>query len=92
MSFGRPPSISVGFQVTPPNRGSFPLDHYGECKQFMTEYLECLKKNSSTSTECRHLNRDYLNCRMHKGLMEKDDWKNLGLSNLKGDENKEENK
>jgi hypothetical protein len=29
MSFGRPPSISTGFQVTPPDRGSFPLDHYG---------------------------------------------------------------
>ncbi|KAI9462344.1 hypothetical protein BJY52DRAFT_1116313 [Lactarius psammicola] len=85
MSFGRPPSISTGFQVTPPNRGSFPLDHYGECKEFMTQYLECLKSNSSTSSECRHLNRDYLNCRMQNGLMEKDEWKNLGLSNLRGD-------
>ena len=85
MSFGRPPSISTGFQVTPPNRGSFPLDHYGlyryraethvlalklvflgECKAFMTQYLECLKRNSSTSSECRHLNRDYLECRMKK--------------------------
>ncbi|KAN0124965.1 cytochrome c oxidase assembly protein cox19 [Russula decolorans] len=86
MSFGRPPSISTGFQVTPPNRGSFPLDHYGECKAFMTQYLECLKRNSSTSSECRHLNRDYLGCRMKNGLMEKDEWKNLGLSNLKVDD------
>ena len=38
----------------------------GECKEFMTQYLECLKSNSSTSSECRHLNRDYLNCRMQK--------------------------
>ncbi|KAF8506895.1 hypothetical protein F5888DRAFT_1569234, partial [Russula emetica] len=82
MSFGRPPSISTGFQVTPPDRGSFPLDHYGECKVFMTRYLECLKRNSSASSECRHLNRDYLDCRMKNGLMEKDEWKNLGLSNL----------
>jgi hypothetical protein len=29
MSFGRPPSINVGFTPTPPDRGSFPLDHYG---------------------------------------------------------------
>ena len=29
MSFGRPPSISGGFQVNPPDRGSFPLDHDG---------------------------------------------------------------
>ncbi|KAI0318984.1 hypothetical protein OF83DRAFT_1055852 [Amylostereum chailletii] len=85
MSFGRPPSISTGFQVSPPNRGSFPLDHYGECKDAMAQYLECLKKNSSTSTECRHLSRDYLGCRMQKGLMGKDEWRNLGLSNLKGD-------
>jgi cytochrome c oxidase assembly protein subunit 19 len=30
MSFGRPPSINVGFKPSPPDRGSFPLDHYGE--------------------------------------------------------------
>ena len=29
MSFGRPPSISGGFSVNPPDRGSFPLDHDG---------------------------------------------------------------
>ena len=30
MSFGRPPSLSsTGFTATPPDRGSFPLDHYG---------------------------------------------------------------
>ena len=29
MSFGRPPSINLGFQATPPDRGSFPLDHFG---------------------------------------------------------------
>ncbi|KAI0257341.1 hypothetical protein BJV78DRAFT_1115527 [Lactifluus subvellereus] len=101
MSFGRPPSISTGFQVTPPNRGSFPLDHYGlnsyqivtnACKEFMTRYLECLNSNSSASSECRHLNRDYLNCRMQNGLMEKDQWKNLGLADVKGDDESKENK
>ncbi|KAF8482135.1 hypothetical protein DFH94DRAFT_628182 [Russula ochroleuca] len=86
MSFGRPPSISTGFQATPPDRGSFPLDHYGECKASMIRYLECLKRNSSASSECRHLNRDYLNCRMQNGLMEKDEWKNLGLANLAVDD------
>ena len=29
MSFGRPPSINVGFKPVPPDRGSFPLDHFG---------------------------------------------------------------
>ncbi|CAL1696217.1 unnamed protein product [Somion occarium] len=85
MSFGRPPSISSGFQVNPPDRGSFPLDHYGECKDYMQVYLDCLRKNGSNSTPCRHLNRDYLDCRMKNGLMDRDDWRNLGLSNLQGD-------
>ncbi|KZT23815.1 hypothetical protein NEOLEDRAFT_1029180, partial [Neolentinus lepideus HHB14362 ss-1] len=82
MSFGRPPSISTGFQVTPPDRGSFPLDHYGECKDQMMAYVTCLRNNSNSSTPCRHLNKAYLECRMNKGLMERDEWKNLGLSNV----------
>jgi cytochrome c oxidase assembly protein subunit 19 len=82
MSFGRPPSINVGFKVTAPDRGSFPLDHYGECRDKMQLYMACLKENGSTSTPCRDLSRDYLDCRMNKGLMEKDEWKNLGLANV----------
>jgi hypothetical protein len=30
MSFGRPPTIGDTFKLTPPQRGSFPLDHDGE--------------------------------------------------------------
>lgn len=82
MSFGRPPSINVGFKPTPPDRGSFPLDHYGECRAMMTAYMKCLKENSSNSTPCRGLSREYLDCRMQKGLMERDDWSNLGLQNV----------
>ncbi|KAF6766080.1 hypothetical protein DFP72DRAFT_797631 [Ephemerocybe angulata] len=63
MSFGRPPSINVGFQVTAPDRGSFPLDHFGECKEKMTLYMNCLKENGSTSSPCRVMSRDYLDCR-----------------------------
>ncbi|KAI0080052.1 hypothetical protein K474DRAFT_1682855 [Panus rudis PR-1116 ss-1] len=86
MSFGRPPSVSGGFSVNPPDRGSFPLDHYGECKDYMKLYLDCLRKNGNNSTPCRHLNRDYLDCRMNKGLMDRDDWRNLGLANLPVDQ------
>ncbi|KDR84849.1 hypothetical protein GALMADRAFT_54097 [Galerina marginata CBS 339.88] len=82
MSFGRPPSINVGFKVTAPDRGSFPLDHYGECKEKMQLYMSCLKENGSTSSPCRNLSKDYLDCRMNKGLMERDEWKNLGLANV----------
>ncbi|KAG1755045.1 uncharacterized protein EDB91DRAFT_1042938 [Suillus paluster] len=85
MSFGRPPSINVGFKTSPPDRGSFPLDHDGECKEQMMQYMNCLRKNSSESTPCRVMSKQYLDCRMNKGLMEHDDWKNLGLANLEGD-------
>lgn len=62
-------------------------------------YMKCLRENSSTSSPCRDLSRDYLDCRMQKyvapidlsqllvhpvlrGLMEKDEWKNLGLDGV----------
>jgi cytochrome c oxidase assembly protein subunit 19 len=70
----------------------------------MQLYMACLREHSGTSTPCRNLVRDYLDCRMNRyvcaavflvssryaaeldvsqrGLMEKDDWKNLGLANL----------
>ncbi|CAE6418905.1 unnamed protein product, partial [Rhizoctonia solani] len=54
----------------------------GECKSFMTSYLQCLSKNKNDSTPCRHLNKEYLECRMKRGLMERDSWTNLGLGNL----------
>ncbi|KIY67613.1 hypothetical protein CYLTODRAFT_352886 [Cylindrobasidium torrendii FP15055 ss-10] len=94
MSFGRPPSINLGFKPNPPQRGSFPLDHYGECKEQMALYMNCLKSNQSNSTPCRDMSREYLNCRMNKGLMERDEWKNLGLPNpaAKDDTSKEQTK
>ncbi|EGO02806.1 hypothetical protein SERLA73DRAFT_176188 [Serpula lacrymans var. lacrymans S7.3] len=82
MSFGRPPSINVGFKTSPPDRGSFPLDHDGECRDAMLSYMACLKKNSSTSSPCRDLSKHYLECRMKNGLMERDEWRNLGLANV----------
>ncbi|KAF8601476.1 hypothetical protein BDV93DRAFT_495551 [Ceratobasidium sp. AG-I] len=81
MSFGRPPTFSP-FSATPPERGSFPLDHEGECKAFMTTYLQCLAKNKNDGTPCRLLNKQYLECRMNKGLMERDEWKNLGFGDV----------
>ncbi|KAJ3718455.1 hypothetical protein C8R42DRAFT_697521 [Lentinula raphanica] len=82
MSFGRPPSINSGFKVSPPDRGSFPLDHYAECKEQMTLYMNCLKNNSSTSTACRDLSKEYLHCRMNRGLMQPEGWDSLGLANV----------
>ncbi|KAF9930064.1 Cytochrome c oxidase assembly protein cox19 [Linnemannia zychae] len=78
MSFGRPPSFTT-FSAPPPDRGSFPLDHDGECTVFMKEYLNCLKENQNNNGKCRHLSKQYLTCRMEKGLMGVDDFKNLGF-------------
>ncbi|CAO1637548.1 unnamed protein product [Sympodiomycopsis kandeliae] len=78
MSFGRPQGLST-FKVTPPDRGSFPLDHDGECKHVIKEYMTCMKENKSESGKCRHLSKLYLQCRMENNLMEKDDMSNLGF-------------
>ncbi|KAI8322869.1 putative cytochrome c oxidase assembly protein Cox19 [Martensiomyces pterosporus] len=81
MSFGGPPTINV--KPTPPDRGSFPLDHGGECKEFMSKYLECLSGNQGSSKICRAMSKEYLECRMQKKLMDRDDWRNLGFHDEK---------
>ncbi|UZJ56899.1 hypothetical protein CBS101457_006219 [Exobasidium rhododendri] len=78
MSFGRPPTFST-FTATPPDRGSFPLDHDGDCKKVMQDYLKCMKANKMDNGKCRFLSKQYLECRMENGLMEKDEMSNLGF-------------
>ncbi|KZF18825.1 hypothetical protein L228DRAFT_251672 [Xylona heveae TC161] len=78
-AFGRPPGMVTG-KPTPPERGSFPLDHDGECKPVMAEYLRCLRRVRGTNDpECRLLAKSYLQCRMEHNLMAPDDFKNLGF-------------
>ena len=63
-----------------PERGSFPLDHDAECKHLISSYLRCLRNQRGKNDEdCRELAKGYLGCRMEKGLMAKDEWKNLGF-------------
>lgn len=69
-------------QVIPPERGVFPLDHEGACKPAIKEYMSCLKKKSSDHFSCRELSRKYLECRMDKNLMEKENLDDLGLGKL----------
>ncbi|CAG8428096.1 unnamed protein product [Penicillium salamii] len=86
MSFGAPGGGSVNIKPTPPERGSFPLDHEGECKHVISGYLKCIKLNRGTNDEaCRKLAKDYLACRMDKNLMAPEKFENLGLV-FKGDE------
>ncbi|BGP05936.1 Cytochrome c oxidase assembly protein COX19 [Rhodotorula toruloides] len=79
MSFGRPSNTSLSLGGAPPLKGSFPLDHDGECKDYMVRYLKCMKQNKNQSTECRYLSKEYLACRMDKGLMERTDFEALGF-------------
>ncbi|KAI8869565.1 hypothetical protein GQ42DRAFT_156097 [Ramicandelaber brevisporus] len=81
MNFGAPPSKGK-FVPTPPERGSFPLDHEGDCRDAMMRYMSCLKDNRSRSGACRLLSKEYLECRMENNLMAKDDFKNLGLGDV----------
>ena len=71
------------FRPIPPDKGSFPLDHDGECRLPMVEYLECLHKNDKNSSLCREFCQKYLKCRMDTQLMAKEDWDKLGFKNNK---------
>lgn len=67
-------------KITAPERGSFPLDHGGECKPLKTEFLACLKTHGNEHINCKAISKRYLECRMNKGLMARDDLKNVGFS------------
>ncbi|WBW75260.1 mitochondrial copper chaperone for cytochrome c oxidase Cox19 [Schizosaccharomyces osmophilus] len=79
MSFGAAGGSMPMTSKEPPERGSFPLDHFGECTIVMKEYLECIKTNRSRQQECRPLAKKYLQCRMDAGLFGQDDMSNLGF-------------
>lgn len=64
----------------PPLKGSFPLDHLGECKPLARLYAACLGENDGAAGQCRAIARKYLECRMEAGLMARDDMSSLGLA------------
>ncbi|KAI1476177.1 hypothetical protein F4774DRAFT_260598 [Daldinia eschscholtzii] len=66
-TFGSPGSGPYTGKPIPPQRGSFPLDHDGECKAVMTKYLSCIKKVKGVNDEeCRNIAKSYLSCRMDR--------------------------
>ncbi|XP_075383748.1 cytochrome c oxidase assembly protein COX19 isoform X2 [Tenrec ecaudatus] len=62
MNFG-----TKSFQPRPPDKGSFPLDHLGECKRFQEKFMKCLRDSHFESARCRSESKDYLECRMESG-------------------------
>ncbi|XP_015597406.1 cytochrome c oxidase assembly protein COX19 [Cephus cinctus] len=69
------------FKPVPPEKGSFPLDHEGQCKRVMIKYMHCMQENKNDSAMCRDAAKDYLACRMDHNLMAREDWSKLGFSN-----------
>lgn len=72
-------SMGAGMQVIrPPQRGIFPLDHMGECRENMELYIECLQQNKDVHHKCQEYSKLYLQCRMDHSLMSKEDLNSLG--------------
>lgn len=71
------------FKPTPPDKGSFPLDHEGLCKKLMIKYMQCLRINDNQNSACREESQNYLGCRMDNNLMAKEDWAKLGFNEEK---------
>ncbi|XP_010521914.1 PREDICTED: cytochrome c oxidase assembly protein COX19-like isoform X1 [Tarenaya hassleriana] len=71
-----------GLRPVPPEKGIFPLDHLHECETEKKDYLGCLKSSGHKSERCRHLSRKYLECRMAKNLMAKQDMSELGFRDV----------
>ncbi|GAB5372343.1 hypothetical protein AAMO2058_001657300 [Amorphochlora amoebiformis] len=71
-------SPSRSLNPTPPLKGSFPLDHFGECKGPRAAYIKCLKDSDGRHAECLDITKRYLKCRMDANLMEKEDFSKLG--------------
>jgi cytochrome c oxidase assembly protein subunit 19 len=68
-----------GLPATPPEKGSFPIDHEGVCKDAALAFHRCLREASGVATACRTSVRAYLLCRMDHGLMTREDLARLRL-------------
>lgn len=61
------------------NRCTNQEDSTGDCKAIVKEYLACVKRSRGSNDQCRHLARQFLECRMEHGLMARDEFANLGF-------------
>lgn len=73
---------SKSFQPRPPDKGSFPLDHFGECKSFKEKFMKCLRDNNFENALCRNESKEYLECRMERQLMAQEPLEKLGFGDL----------
>ncbi|XP_038718322.1 cytochrome c oxidase assembly protein COX19-like [Tripterygium wilfordii] len=68
-----------GMRPMPPEKGVFPLDHMHECDPEKKDYLNCLNSSGRQSEKCQPFSKKYLECRMAKNLMAKQDMAELGF-------------
>ncbi|XP_039831725.1 cytochrome c oxidase assembly protein COX19-like [Panicum virgatum] len=71
-----------GVRPVPPEKGVFHLDHLHECDLEKKDYLACLKSTGFQSERCCQFSKKYLECRMERNLMAKQDMSELGFRNL----------
>ncbi len=64
----------------PPEKGSFPLDHGGECKAHAQTFMACLDAHNHRHAPCKSLAKVYFECRMDRDLMAKEDLGTMGFS------------
>lgn len=83
MNFGQP---SKFIKSIPPEKGSFPLDHDGECKLYMIKYMRCMRDCNNENSKCRVTAKDYMECRMDRNLMLREDLSKLGFKDLEIDD------
>jgi cytochrome c oxidase assembly protein subunit 19 len=73
------PSSSGSRAPSAPERGTFPLDHFHECDETKKSYFECLERNAYDASACVEASKAYLECRMSRELMTKEDFGKLGF-------------
>ncbi|NWU35145.1 COX19 protein, partial [Hylia prasina] len=80
------------FTPRPPDKGAFPLDHFGECSAFKERFMECLRQSGYESAACRQSAMAYLECRMDRRvaqLMANEPLEKLGFKDLLNEKSEE---
>mmetsp|Transcript_8983 Transcript_8983/g.15417 ORF Transcript_8983/g.15417 Transcript_8983/m.15417 type:complete len:121 (+) Transcript_8983:66-428(+) len=77
---GGPGGTAARVNALPPEKGSFPLDHFGECRGAMREFLQCMQEHNNLESECRDKAKSYFKCRMELGLMAQQPFEDLGFT------------
>lgn len=62
------------------------MDHFAECRPTIQAYYACLQQSEYVAPRCRKEQRDYLQCRMDRGMMGKEDVENYGIPTTQFDE------